>query len=49
MLNVEMTQQEKKELAGIYGFLVEVWQAKQSKTASSQRDIQQIAGKPNRK
>ena len=32
MLNVNMTEQEKKDVAVIYGFLVDVWTARQSKT-----------------
>ena len=45
MLKVEMTQQEKKDLAGIYGFLVEVWQAKQAKSPLHQPVLKQKAGK----
>ena len=32
MVEVNMTEQEKRDVAVIYGFLVDVWTAKQSKT-----------------
>jgi hypothetical protein len=32
MLDVNMTEQEKKDVAVVYGFLVDVWTARQSKT-----------------
>lgn len=32
MLDITMTKQEKKDMAVIYGFLVDVWTAQQSKT-----------------
>lgn len=35
MLTVEITEQEKKDLAVIYGFLVDVWTAQQHKADCS--------------
>lgn len=50
MLDLDFTRQEKKQLAGIYGFLVDVWQAQQSSDAAGSRGMQQIAEKSiNRK
>lgn len=41
MLDVTMTEQEKKDLAVIYGFLVDVWAAQQSKSAVSSAALKQ--------
>ena len=49
MIEVEISKQEKKDLAGIYGFLVEVCQAQQSKASAHQFGFQQNAGNPTRK
>lgn len=45
MMTVTMTEQEKKELAVIYGFLVDVWTAQQSKAVGRSAILKHGKGK----
>jgi hypothetical protein len=49
MVRVAMTQQERKELAAMYGFLVDEWTAQQNKAGNVPDLLKQGNGKAGRK